>query len=272
MIKQLQLRFLAAGVLFVMMDVAWVQAYQVEEDDVLARPFDAHQVEGTFVAYDPMQERLFIHNTQRANERFVPASTFKIVNALIGLSSGTVKNVDEVLPYGDQPQPFPSWEKDMSLREAMPISNVPVYQELARRIGLDEMTSAVQKLDYGNGETGDVVDRFWLDGPLQISAVEQADFLRRMLDGKLDLPAGVIDAVKEITMLESGPGYKLHGKTGWGQIQDVGWFVGWVEKDGVNYPFALNMNINNAEQLPTRIKVAKECLQTLGILPSNHVR
>ncbi len=269
MLKQLQCKFLCGATILLLVSCALLVAEDVE---LLRGPFDENSAEGTFVAYAPTQERLFIHNTQRANERFVPASTFKIVNALIGLHSGVIKNVDEVLPYGGQPQPFPSWEKDMSLREAMPISNVPIYQELARRVGLHEMKTAVQKLNYGNGEIGDVVDRFWLDGPLQISAVEQVDFLRRMVGGELELPDGVIDAVKEITMLESGPGCKLHGKTGWGQIQDVGWFVGWVEKDGVNYPFALNMNINNAEQLPTRIKVAKECLQTLGILPSNHIR
>lgn len=252
--------------------VLWLScsALIAKEFEPLNGPFNETSVIGTFVGYDPNQDRLLIHNTHRANERFVPASTFKIVNALVGLSIGTVKNVDEVLPYGGQPQPFPNWEKNMSLREAMPISNVPIYQELARRIGLDEMKSAVQKLDYGNEKVGDVVDRFWLDGPLLISAVEQVDFLRRMLDGKLDLPAGVIDSVKAITLLESGPGYNLHGKTGWGPIQDVGWFVGWVEKDGRHYPFALNMTITDAEQLPMRLKLAKECLQKLGMLPVSH--
>lgn len=176
---------------------------------------------------------------------------------MIGLRSGAVKNVDDTLPYGGQPQPFPSWEKDMSLRDAMPISNVQIYQELARRIGLEEMKRAVNGFRYGNAEIGDVVERFWLDGPLRISAVEQVDFLRRMLDGELDLPRDVLNAVKEITILESTSDYKLHGKTGWSPPDRIGWFVGWVTKDGVDYPFALNMEIENQEQLPMRIDLGK---------------
>ncbi len=247
-----------------------VHAFSAEERMALRGPFEENQVEGTFVAYDPTQDQLLIHNTERANERFVPASTFKIVNALIGLRSGAVENVDEVLPYGGQPQPFPNWENDMSLRRAMPISNVPIYQELARRIGLEEMRKAVKDLNYGNREIGDVVDRFWLDGPLQISAVEQVDFLRCMLDEKLGVPQDMTSSVKEITLLESTPDYELHGKTGWGQVGNVGWFVGWVTKDGVSFPFALNMNISGKEQLPIRIEIARHCLIKLGMLPLDH--
>jgi beta-lactamase class D len=32
------------------------------------------------------------------------------------------------------------------------------------------------RLDFGNRQTGTVVDTFWLDGPLEISAVEEARF------------------------------------------------------------------------------------------------
>ena len=68
----------------------------------------------------------------------------------------------------------------MGLRDAIKMSNVPIYQELARRIGLERMREGVKKLGYGNMEIGSVVDRFWLAGPLAISAVEQTDFLRRL--------------------------------------------------------------------------------------------
>jgi beta-lactamase class D len=41
---------------------------------------------------------------------------------------------------------FPAWEKDMTLGEAMQASAVPVYQELARRIGLSLMQEEVKEL------------------------------------------------------------------------------------------------------------------------------
>ena len=41
---------------------------------------------------------------------------------------------------------FKTWEKDMGLREAIKVSNVAIYQELARRIGLERMREGVRKL------------------------------------------------------------------------------------------------------------------------------
>jgi beta-lactamase class D len=65
----------------------------------------------------------------------VPASTFKIPNSIIALETGVVK--DAIILHGGKPQPFREWKKDMSMREAIALSAVPIYQELARRIGLD---------------------------------------------------------------------------------------------------------------------------------------
>ena len=70
----------------------------------------------------------------------------KVANSLIGLSTGAVRSADEVLPYGGKPQRFKAWEHDMSLRDAIKASNVPVYQELARRIGLERMRANVSRL------------------------------------------------------------------------------------------------------------------------------
>lgn len=77
--------------------------------------------------YDVAGETFTGHNRSRAETRFIPASTFKIPNLLIGLSVGVVKNVDEVLPYGGKPQPMKARKKDMGLRDAIKVSNVPIY-------------------------------------------------------------------------------------------------------------------------------------------------
>ena len=115
------------------------QAYAVETEHSpeIEKLFNEAGVNGTFVLYDVTAERFVTHNHQRAEKRFIPASTFKVANSLIGLSTGAISSVDEVLPYGGKPQPFKAWEQDMGLRDAIKVSNVPVYQELARRIGLD---------------------------------------------------------------------------------------------------------------------------------------
>ncbi|HEX8281407.1 MAG TPA: class D beta-lactamase, partial [Chthoniobacterales bacterium] len=215
-------------------------AHNYEERAELAQFFEAQKVTGTFVLFDPASETMLVSNEARAKERFTPASTFKIANSLIGLEVGAVRDIDEVLPYGGQPQRIKAWEKDMNLRDAIKASNVAVYRELARRIGLERMRDMVRKLGYGNADIGGVVDRFWLDGPLAISAVEQTEFLARLAEGKLPVSAAAISAVKEITLLEKTDRYELHGKTGWYWPDDggqqIGWWVGWIERDGKAYP------------------------------------
>ncbi len=60
------------------------------------------------------------------------------------------------------------WEKDMTLGEAMALSAVPVYQELARRTGLELMQKEVKRVNFGNTNIGTQVDNFWLVGPLKL--------------------------------------------------------------------------------------------------------
>ncbi|MDQ2070655.1 class D beta-lactamase [Natronospira bacteriovora] len=223
---------------------------------------------GTFVLLDAGTGKLTGYNRSRAKTRFVPASTFKIPNSLIGLSAGAVKSVDEVLPYGGQTQVIKAWEMDMGLREAITMSNVPVYQELARRIGVDSMRDNLANLNFGNNDIGARVDRFWLDGPLQISAIEQASFLSRLARNQLPVSAEVQSAVREIVLLEQGEGWRLYGKTGWENAPEpgVGWWVGWVEKEDNLFPFAMNMDIHQASDAGKRVELGMASLKALGVL------
>jgi beta-lactamase class D len=240
-----------------------------EESAAVGRVFKAAGVKGTFVLYDVSARKFFGYNKCRADTRFVPASTFKVPNSLIGLSVGAVKSVDEVLPYKGSPNPFvKAWAKDMGLREAIAISNVPIYQELARRIGLERMRDGIVRMGYGNEEIGTTVDTFWLHGPLKISAVEQTRFLAGLAQGVLPFPTDFQKSVREITLLEKGNGWELHGKTGWENApgKGVGWWVGWVQKDGRLYPFALNIDIEKETDAGKRVELGKKSLKALAIL------
>ena len=245
-----------------------LSARTFREAPELAKIFTDNGVQGTFVLLDPATDTVVVLNETRAKQRFTPASTFKIANSLIGLDTGAVKSADEVLPYGGKPQRLKAWERDMNLRDAIKASNVPVYQELARRIGLERMRAGVTKLGYGNMEIGNVVDRFWLDGPLAISAIEQTEFLGRLVAGKLPVSAEAVREVKEITLLEKTESYALHGKTGWhvDGKQQIGWWVGWVERDGKSYPFALNIDMAGDADAAKRISIGRDCLKALNKL------
>jgi beta-lactamase class D len=244
-------------------------AHTYQEVPELKKCFKDMGIVGTFVLFDVATDTMLVWDEARAKKRFTPASTFKIANSLIGLDVGAVKNVEEVLPYGGKPQPRKEWERDMGLREAIKISNVAIYQELARRIGIERMRDGVKRLGYGNMEVGSVVDRFWLEGPLAISAVEQTQFLHRLVKGSLPIDPKALCAVKEITLLEKTETYELHGKTGWvvgPRPPQIGWWVGWIERENKVYPFALNFDMQSGADADKRIPIGRECLKALGKL------
>jgi beta-lactamase class D len=257
-------RLLTAVILFLASQsyaLDWQDSPQVDQ------LFSEAGVKGTFVLYDVTAQRLTGHDQERANTQFVPASTFKIPNTLLGLSAGAVKSVDEVLPYGGKPQPIKAWEKDMSLREAIAVSNLAIYQELARRIGLERMREGVSRMDFGNREIGTTVDDFWLVGPLKVSAVEQTRFIARLAQEALPFPKDLQETVREVIRLEQKDNLTLYGKTGWANFPDpgVGWWVGWVQKDDQVYAFALNIDIRQAADASKRVELGKASLKALGI-------
>ena len=235
-------------------------------DDIFAR----HGVNGTLVIYDVQKNGYWLHNAKRATERFYPASTFKIFNSLIALGEGVLKDADEVFyRYDGAPVYLESWKADASLRSAIKLSQVPAYKELARRTGLERMQANIKKLHYGNESIGSKIDSFWLEGPLKISALEQVTLLTALAHRQLPYPQKAQQQVCDITVLKQPDACTLHGKTGWAADNiktPVGWFVGWVEKDGGLYVFALNMDLTDAATLPLRESITLECLRTLKLL------
>lgn len=235
-------------------------------DDV----FTHYSANGTIVIYDVQNNGYWLHNAKRAAERFYPASTFKIFNSLIALGEGVVKDADEVFyRYGGEPVYFESWKADASLRSAIKISQLPAYKQLARKIGLERMQANIKKLHYGNEIIGNKIDSFWLEGPLQISALEQVKLLTALARRQLPYPQKAQQQVCDITVLKQTDAYTLHGKTGWATDNlavPVGWFVGWVEAKDNLYVFAMNMDLTDAADLPLRESITLECLRSLKLL------
>lgn len=242
----------------------------VEVRDDLAGVFRRAGLRGTFVMYDVTAGRVVMVDRERAQRRLVPASTFKIAHSLIALETGVVRDDRQKVPYGGGPQRVAAWERDMGLRDAVRVSNVPVFQELARRIGPEREREWLRRLGYGNGEVGSVVDRFWLSGPLEISADEQARWLARLARGELPADRGHQATVRDILRLERTGGYALYGKTGWTDATDpgTGWWVGWVERGDRLYCFALNVDVRADGDADKRLPLGRQLLHRLGALPT----
>lgn len=223
---------------------------------------------GTFVLYEPAAKRLRGCNLGRAMDGYLPASTFKIPNALIGLETGAVRDEHEVMAWDGIERRVASWNRDHDLASAMRDSALWYYQAMARRIGEPRMRHWIGELDYGNGDIGGGIDRFWLDGRLRISAVQQAGFLARLRDGSLPLSARSQEIVRAILVRDQGEGWTLHAKTGWTDAPDpdTGWFVGWVERGGKAYVFALNADLARDSDAPKREQVARRLLAAEGLI------
>lgn len=222
---------------------------------------------GCMALFDPGTGVTSLVGRDRAVKRFIPASTFKVVNSLIALEVGAVADEAEIIPYGGLPQPYPTWQHDMSMREAIGISAVPIYQELARRVGLPRYREWLARLDWGNRDPGEVVDRFWLDGPLEITAVEQTRFLARLALKELPASRRAQEIVADIVRVETKDDRTLHAKTGICAACKpmVGWWVGWVARpDGVT-SFALNMDLQTMADAPKRMAIGREILTAAGI-------
>lgn len=252
-----------------------VQAMEWQDSTAIKEMFVKAGVQGTFVMYDVSEDKYIGYDRQRAETRFIPASTFKIPNSLIGLSVGAVKSVDEVFPYDGKPMWMKAWEKDMDLREAFRLSCYPIYQQVARRVGLKRMQDAVTKLGYGNSDIGTVVDNFWLEGPLKISAVEQTQFLKRLAQGTLPFPEKAQAQVRDIAQFDHGDNWTLYAKTGWtgpdtnlgNELRKgIGWLVGWVKKGDKFYTFALNIDLPALQDASKRIDLGRASLKELGVI------
>lgn len=239
----------------------------MQNRDDLAPIFAEHGVTGAFVLLDVLSDERSVVEATFAAPRRIPASTFKIVNSLIALEMGAVQDVDEVIPYGGGKTAVAAWGRDMSMRDAIVVSNVPVYQEVARRVGLSNYRHWLAKLGYGNADPGADVETFWLNGPLQISPSEQTDMLARLAQGQLPMSARSQSLVRDILKVEERGDRQLFAKSGWmiAPDPDIGWYVGWVEGGGQLHTFALVMEIHDKRDAALRKDLALSFLQAFGV-------
>ena len=216
----------------------------LEHRPELGEPLIAAGYVGVFVLLDPARNTLIVSDPEMAEQRFLPASTFKIPNTLIALELGVADGPEFALPWDGVERWASDWNRDHDLRSAFRFSVVWFYQELARRIGEQRMGEWVVAAKYGNMDIAGGVDSFWLNGDLRISPREQVEFLQRVHEGQSPFsPATVELFLDEIMIEEQHEGVTLRAKTGWGSASDfpegarpdfdgnVGWYVGSVERD-----------------------------------------
>ncbi len=254
-------------VLFVFCGITNSNAQQVNSEKV-AKLFGNNK--GTIVIADNGTGYNFCYNKSRSGKRFLPASTFKIPNSLIGLESGIVTDENFVIKWDGVKREIADWNKDLTLEQAIKVSSVPYYQEMARRIGYKEYKNFFKLFSYGNNNLGSQIDMFWLDNSLKITAEEQLRFIKEFYNYQLPFSKRTIDIVKKILSEEKYGASVMKFKTGMGENEDgskIGWLVGYVEKKNNVYFFAFNIEAKEygiVKEL--RNTISRKVLKELKIL------
>jgi beta-lactamase class D len=263
------LGFLAGLGLWPTRGFANVASQRSEIREALAQHFIDDGTVGTFVGYKIDDYLIIASDKNRSGEAKLPASTFKIANSLIALETGVVQDPDkDVFKWDGVTRPIEAWNKDHTLRSAIAASAVPVYQEIARRIGQERMQKYVDLLEYGNRDIGGGIDQFWLTGNLRIDPMQQVDFVDRLRRGVLPISKRSQDLVRDILPVTKVGDSIIRAKSGLLGAErgepSLGWMVGWAEKGSAQTVFALNMDCNEPRLIPERMVLTQACLKDIG--------
>jgi len=248
---------------------------KAKTDNSFKKYFDENKVDGAFMLLNNADGEITVYNMKLDTQRFRPASTFKIVNTLIGLQTGKIVDEKMVIKWDGKTRFYPNgdtainWNKDLDMTEAFKVSAIPYYQEVARRIGKDTMKLWIDSIGYGNKNISGPIDSFWLNGNLKISPDEQLGLVKRLYFDQLPFRKGVQQMVRDAMVQENNTAYKLSYKTGWDHDDDgngLGWVVGWIEENKHVYFFVTFVKAPdaNTDIKTVRMNITNGILKQLG--------
>ena len=181
-LKRMRFLFFVAAIVL----IAGCSPNNVTTDDSLKKYFDEQKSEGCFALFNNGNGQFTIYNLARYRDSaFLPASTFKIINSLIGLQTGIITNDSMVIKWDGVQRNIPEWNQDLNMYQAFRASAVPYYQEVARRVGKDTMQRWLDSLAYGTKKIKSEIDTFWLDNSLKITPDEQLGVVKRLYFNQL---------------------------------------------------------------------------------------
>jgi len=217
-----------------------------------------------------------LHRDGVCDRRFSPASTFKVPLGVMGYDARVLS--DENTPAWDYKPEFKAVKRDHKTVDPTIWERDSVLwysREITRRLGAEKFAAYVSAFSYGNADVSgtpgktDSLTGSWVDSSLTIAPVEQIDFLRRLLDGKLPVSAKAHDMTIAILPEFQAGEWSVQGKTGSTRMRKgsgtdnraIGWFVGWANKGDRRIVFA-RLAVNGKQEGPkglaTRAAFLKE--------------
>ena len=239
--------------------------------------FDACNSSGCVVIFNNNQKQWITNDSVLMKSEKLPASSFKIMNLLIALETGVIRDENEIFiyrgetdtaKYGFRPETY----RNMTVKEAFEISTVWVFADVAEKVGRENYSHYFNLCSYGNNNLTEPGTDFWNFGPFGISPLNQVQFIRSLHTGNLPFSTRNMEKVKQIMLTEKTDNYAIHAKTGWTREGGVntGWWVGYIETgEGVWFFATLllqDRKYNSPTFGPCRKEITKKVFRELGII------
>jgi beta-lactamase class D len=258
---------------------------------VLAAAMLAYTAPGRAAAKDEVHCTLIVdaatgealHRDGVCDQRFSPASTFKVPLAVMGYDAGILS--DENTPAWDYKPEYNAVERDRKTVDPTVWEKDSIIwysREITRRLGAEKFAAYVSAFGYGNADVSgtagknDGLTHSWVDSSLAIAPTEQVAFLRKMLRSELQATAKAHDMTIAILPQFKAGGWTVQGKTGSTRLRKasanakeqraIGWFVGWATKGDRRIVFA-RLAVDGRQEGPkgpaTRAAFLKELPQLI---------
>lgn len=253
---------------YLILFLVFTSFHALAQEADLGKYFRENNLNGTLVISSLDGDTQYVYNRRRAKKQYLPASTFKIPNTLIALEEKVFAAETDTFKWNGTTYQIPEWNANQTLVSAFQVSCVWCYQQLARELSIPKYEEWLRKMNYGNQRTGPVLDEFWLNGDIRISAFQQIQFLQKFYSGNLPVSQTSIQQVKRIMLADKNQQYTLYGKTGWALRvkHKVGWYVGFVEVGDKVWIFACNLDMSTDQNAPHRKAAVYAGLRELGII------
>lgn len=227
--------------------------YSQKKDIGLQYILNEHKINGGMLFFDLDQNDYFANAKKSVRGRKVPGTSFQLFNALMFYQLGIVKDSTKSMEWDGKNQYFndynvPIWNQNTYLAEAFRNGTDWFFYKLSRDIELKLYKKYVKKSKYGRMmSTRHENQDFWHGGPgrVSIEMKEQIKFLRRFQKSKLPFDKKSVDSVKELLLEKSTDKFKLYGKVGLSEKENIftkggtnfGWYTGYVETKNNTYFF-----------------------------------
>jgi bla regulator protein BlaR1 len=231
------------------------------------------RAEGAFVLFDLQERRHVVLNPTLAQQRLTPASTFKLIIALVALETGAAPDQSFRLRWDGQRREMDGWNQDLDLGEAMRLSATWYFDQLLARLDHDQVARVLRDIGYGNADASGDPREFWVDGTLQTSAFDQVAVMAQLSAGGLGVGARTHAILRSITRLAERGGAVMYGKTGTAFVgaEGIAWLVGHVEWQGRRFAYATLMRAPAADcdrLRQHRLEVTRTLLVQQGAFPA----